>query len=187
MSVFYNTFRNFIYLQPSDEFRLTIRGAFPVYRYVAANADIAGLSLKSNLEINKNLLWSNTFNYTYGQNQTMGHGLIRIPPLNAVSNISYTISKSAWFEEMKLGTEISYTAMQNRVNEKEDFLLPPDSYVLFNGFLKIKWKTNSKNDIDLVIKGENLLNTNYRDYLNRLRYFADELGRNIYVNINIKF
>ncbi|MFZ1525811.1 MAG: carboxypeptidase-like regulatory domain-containing protein [Saprospiraceae bacterium] len=187
MSLFYNKFRNFIYLQPSDEFRLTIRGAFPLYRYVAANADIAGLSLKSNLEINKNLLWSNTFNYTYGQNRTMGHGLIRIPPLNAVSNISYTISKSAWFEEMKLGTEISYTAKQNRFNEKEDFLLPPESYVLFNGFLKMKWKTNSKNDIDLVIRGENLLDTSYRDYLNRLRYFADEMGRNIYVNINIKF
>jgi hypothetical protein len=47
--------------------------------------------------------------------------LIRIPPLNALSNLSYTFGKSALFEEMKLGAEVSYTAMQNRVNVKEDF------------------------------------------------------------------
>lgn len=187
ISLFFNKFWNFIYLQPSDEFRLTIRGAFPVFKYVGADVNMAGISMKSNLEISEHLLWSNALHYTYGQNLSLNQGLIRIPPLNALSNLSYTFGKSALFEELKLGAEVSYTAMQNRVNVTEDFLLPPDSYFLVSGFLKIKWKTKSKNDIDLIIRGENLLNDTYRDYLNRLRYFADEMGRNIYFNININF
>ena len=154
---------------------------------MGADVNMAGISIKSNLEINKHLLWSNELHYTYGQNLSLNQGLIRIPPLNALSNLSYTFGKSSLFQEMKLGAQVSYTAMQNRVNEKEDFLLPPDSYILMSGFVKIKWKTKSNNDIDLIIRGENLLNEIYRDYLNRLRYFADEMGRNIYFNININF
>ena len=77
--------------------------------------------------------------------------------------------------------------MQTRVNEAEDFLIPPGSYFLYTALIKIKWKTQTKNEIDFIIRGENLLNTRYRDYLNRLRYFADDLGRNIYVNINFNF
>ncbi|MBK8625953.1 MAG: hypothetical protein IPN86_10440 [Saprospiraceae bacterium] len=56
-----------------------------------------------------------------------------------------------------------------------------------NAFIRAKWKTTKQNDLDLIVRCENLLNSTYRDYLNRLRYFADEMGRNIYVSINMSF
>ena len=33
----------------------------------------------------------------------------------------------------------------------------------------------------------NILNTRYRDYLNRFRYFSDEQGRSIAIRINVPF
>ncbi|MBK8624928.1 MAG: hypothetical protein IPN86_05030 [Saprospiraceae bacterium] len=187
MAFFYNKFWQYIYLQPTDELRLTIRGAFPVFRYVGADVNMAGFSFKSNWNINHKLLWSNAIHYTYAQNLTLDQGLIRIPPLNTVSNISYTLGKSKAYSEMKIGTELSYTAKQTSVNVKEDFLSPPESYFLINAFIRAKWKTTKQNDLDLIVRCENLLNSTYRDYLNRLRYFADEMGRNIYVSINMSF
>jgi len=43
------------------------------------------------------------------------------------------------------------------------------------------------NRISLGISANNLLNTRYRDYMNRFRYFADEMGRNISVRATIPF
>jgi iron complex outermembrane receptor protein len=33
----------------------------------------------------------------------------------------------------------------------------------------------------------NLLNTNYRDYLNRQRFFADDLGRNFTLQLKLNY
>jgi iron complex outermembrane recepter protein len=187
ISLFFNRFWNYIYLQPADELRLTIRGAFSVFKYVGADVNMAGSSIKSNFEINSRFQWSNAIHYTYAQNLTLNQGLIRIPPLSITSNLNYTIGKSKLYHEMKSGIELNYTARQSRVNVREDFLAPPDGYILTNVFMRIKWKTKKQNDLDLIIRCENLWNTSYRDYLNRLRYFADEVGRNIYFNFNISF
>ena len=39
---FYHYFQNFIYLKPSGETQLSIRGAFPVFNYVQTNARFLG-------------------------------------------------------------------------------------------------------------------------------------------------
>jgi iron complex outermembrane receptor protein len=186
-SVYFNRFWNFIYLQPTNELRLTIRGAFPVFRYVGADVAMAGWNIKSSYEINDQLQWVNALHYTYGQNLTINQGLIRVPPLNASSNLTYTLKKSKLYNELKIGVDIIYTAKQTRSNPSEDFLEPPDGYFLSNLFLRAKWKTKRQSDIDVIIKAENLMDVKYRNYLNRLRYFADEMGRNIYITCNLNF
>jgi iron complex outermembrane receptor protein len=37
------------------------------------------------------------------------------------------------------------------------------------------------------MKAENILNTIYRDYLNRWRYYANDLGRNFIMQLNYNF
>ena len=44
---------------------------------------------------------------------------------------------------------------------------------------------NQSITFNLVV--DNLLNTTYRDYLNRFRYYSDELGRNISLKIKVPF
>jgi iron complex outermembrane receptor protein len=39
--------------------------------------------------------------------------------------------------------------------------------------------------LDIGLSGTNLLNTSYRDYLNRFRYFADERGRNLVLRVRV--
>jgi iron complex outermembrane receptor protein len=83
-----------------------------------------------------------------------------------------------------LGT--SFIDRQYRTPTNVDYVAAPNAYVLMNfdmGFvLPIK---NQSITFNLVV--DNLLNTTYRDYLNRFRYYSDELGRNISLKIKVPF
>lgn len=41
--------------------------------------------------------------------------------------------------------------------------------------------------IDISLAADNIFNIDYRNYLNRLRYFAGETGRNIRVELSYLF
>jgi len=45
----------------------------------------------------------------------------------------------------------------------------------------------SGNRLNIFLRIDNLFNVSYRDYLNRLRYFADELGINVIMGLNLNF
>jgi iron complex outermembrane recepter protein len=42
-----------------------------------------------------------------------------------------------------------------------------------------------KQAVEISLSGNNLLNVSYRDYLNRFRYFGDEMGRNIVLRLRL--
>jgi iron complex outermembrane receptor protein len=65
-----------------------------------------------------------------------------------------------------------------------DISSTPSTYSIFG--LNISSAFN-KGKLQLELNVENLLNTSYREHLNRLRYFADELGRNINFKIKINY
>ncbi|MEL6188262.1 MAG: hypothetical protein AAFU79_26855, partial [Myxococcota bacterium] len=61
-----------------------------------------------------------------------------------------------------------------------------DGYHLVGAGLSLPLEVSGA-DLTLSIVGQNLLDEAYRDYLGRLRYYADERGRNITVRLNIPF
>jgi len=46
---------------------------------------------------------------------------------------------------------------------------------------------SNKTSLNIGLGINNLLDTNYREYLNRLRYFADDLGRNITLQLTLNY
>ena len=72
------------------------------------------------------------------------------------------------------------------VNPEEDFTGTPASYSLFDINYAFKQKV-SKYQLQFLFKVENVLDTRYRDYLNRMHYFADEIGRNVSMKVQFIF
>lgn len=66
------------------------------------------------------------------------------------------------------------------VNDATDFDIapPPDGYLLTN----VYWLTHF-HGLTINVEVRNLLNVKYRSYTDRLRYFADELGRNFILSL----
>ena len=60
-----------------------------------------------------------------------------------------------------------------------DFKDAPSGYFLFD----LAWRFKLE-DFEAGLSIQNVFNTRYRNYLNEMRYFADEPGRNFLLTIN---
>lgn len=175
---------NFIYLEPKPgEFVLTVRGAFPLQQYVQTDAQLVG--------------FDGTVNYDFATdlNATLSYSMVRANDLNKNEaiiwmpadryNFSLRRSFSGKFSPFIEGS-ISYVARQGRVSDDRDFTAAPDAYQLIDLAFGASTTVGS-NNLNLFIDVENLMDTSYRDYMNRLRYYADELGRNISIRFQYQF
>ncbi len=179
-------FKDYIFLNPQDEFRLTIRGAFPVFKYEQTDARIYGLDVSGHYKLSESLGLKATYSYIRGMDLEHNMPLLFMPSNNVTTRLNYTISKWKGLENIEFELSNKYVFRQNNLLEGQDFALPPDSYNLI-GFQMSGDLQLPKSRLRLFAKADNLLNVAYRDYLNRLRYFADDLGINISLGLSLKF
>jgi len=67
-----------------------------------------------------------------------------------------------------------------------DYMASPSGYALVNLATGFSY-TGDKVRYDFRLAAENVLNTSYREYTNRFRYYANELGRNFILSIHCVF
>lgn len=188
---YFQSIADYIYLQPQDEYVYTIRGAFPLFKYEQALVNISGLDLTSKYSIGSGWSLSYILSLIKGKNIDKGTVLINLPSSNMKAELKYEHSKTINLGKLKLENsgfdiEADYTTQQKQITEELDFVAAPEDYLL----LHLKYFTTlqmKKRRLRFQLQVRNLLNTTYRDYLNRQRYFADELGRNISLGLQLKF
>lgn len=177
---------NFIYLQPQRDFLLTIRGAFPYFKFEQTQALLYGTDVLVSIEPGERLKIINKFSFVRGIDQTNDIPLVFIPPASVSSALKITLPDAGRFEDNTFKLEVEHTAQQRNLLPEQDFVIPPAGYTLLNASVDTQFKIN-KYYISLGLAASNLLNTSYRNYLNRLRYFADDVGRNITLQTKITF
>ncbi len=188
---YFQQFSDYIYLNPEDEFRLTIRGAFPVFKYQQTDATILGFDAASQYSFSETLIAQAKFSYIKGKDLDNNQPLVFIPPSRLYGSLTYRFKNAIRLpkmnlEDVELEMNNNYVFRQNDILPEQDFLETPNAYNL----LGLKASSNiilPKVKLRLSIKVDNLLNSRYRDYLNRQRYFADENGRSIVLGLNLKF
>ena len=170
-------FDGYIYLQPQQALRLTIRGAFPVFTYEQCNARLLGGDAVIKYEISERLNVESSWGYIHGQNTTQNLPLNFMPPLNVQNTFDYEVAQWKNWRNVNLSILHRYTAQQWNWSSSLDLIEPPESYHIFDLYISATLKVvNYKPQFRMGI--ENIFNTSYRDYLNRQRYFANDLGRN---------
>jgi iron complex outermembrane receptor protein len=194
-----NHISNFIYLSPTG-IEYTIRGSFPVYKYMHANAVLAGIDVHADWNIIPNLKYSFNGTYVYGQNNDADTPLIDMPPLNLTNTLRYTkeewqhlfmeLRSEAVFAQSRYPDTNFYTDVPHDgelVPVLVDISTPPPGYHLlhFTSGIQFKAFKNSTASVGLAIN--NIFNTNYRDYLNRQRLYTDEVGRNFQLQIKFNY
>jgi len=83
--------------------------------------------------------------------------------------------------DLSAGIQVRQVLRQDQ-SPAEDFAPPPPGYVIVG--LTAEW---SRGKTRIIAGVDNLLNQSYREYLDRLRYFADAPGRNIYLKTYVHF
>jgi iron complex outermembrane receptor protein len=103
-------------------------------------------------------------------------------PANRFDNgLKFTLPKNVVIE-----TNAVYTMRQTRTNANVDYAAAPNAYTLFSCNIS-KTFNIKKTKMATVVGCNNILNKVYRDYMNSLRYYADDLGRNIHIKLKLTF
>ncbi len=186
LSPYVNTIRNYILLQPEQQARLTIRGAFPVFSYKQTNALISGLDFDLKYDVIKSIAFAHRTSFLYGRDLSAKDDLIFMPPVQFNNTITFQTGAINKFENLYLTFNYVSVLTQYWYPEGIDFTLPPRGYNLFNVYTGINLPFNNQ-QLSLIFQIENVFNVAYRDYLNRFRYFADNMGRNFSIKIKYHF
>ena len=167
---------NFINLEPQPEFRLTLRGAFPLFQYRGVDASLWGTKVSILAQLGAADLTTQVA-YVRGRNRTDELPLVYLPPLNWRTTLAVLVG------EWRLATTVLLVAQQSNLAPEQDFLPAPPGYGLFD--LQVSrtfdWGTRQ---LIVMAEAENALNTSYRDYLDRQRYFADAPGRSLNIRLS---
>ena len=183
---YYQKIDNYIFLNPQDEIRLTIRGAFPVFKYEQTDARLIGFDLAATYMVTERFNITGKYSYLNGYDLTNSLPLVYMPSNNLYAALNYQIPKFKKFQNLEFQINNRFVFEQKNLLPSQDFLAPPNSYYLVG--LKVSAeKQLRKLRLNMFVRAENLLNETYRDYLNRQRYFADDLGFNLILGINISF
>ncbi|EIM72847.1 TonB-dependent receptor [Nitritalea halalkaliphila LW7] len=199
-SAYANYIGNFIYWRPIGVVG-TLRGPMPTYIFTQADAFFTGADVQVEWQHTSN--WSSKFggSYIWSWNVERDEPLINQPPIHINYELNYKNTNVGPFDRVEFSLQPSYTFRQFQAprevsirsliegtevisidSEIFDFLAPPPGYFLLNAFASAE-----KGRIGGSVMVTNALNTRYRDYLNAMRFFADDLGRNIILSIHYKF
>ena len=197
VALFFNHIRNFIYIEPNGT-EQTIRGAFPVWAYKSTTANLFGVDINWQQKITNQVNFNNKTSLIRGVDASNGRNLIDIPAANTQNTVGYTNKK---WHRFNASLESNFVFKQNlfpnnnfevfipttNSNRLLDISATPSSYHLLNFNTDLTFKITKKTNVTIGLTVTNILNTNYRSYLNRLRYFADDLGRNYVLQLKFKY
>lgn len=178
VSPYLSYIRNYIYLEPQQEYEITIRGAFPVFRYRQQDVLIPGLDAElSFYPIIDFIKLEAQYSFIRMSEPFGKYDLPGTPPNRL--KLGAGIERSAWgkLENVYLGLNWTYVGEQFHVNPDIDFAPPPLAYHLLNLDCSAEWRVKSRR-MGAGLQAINLTNSSYRDYLDRFRYFSDSQGIN---------
>ena len=197
LAPFANYINNFLLIEPTGSIQ-TIRGNFPIWEYRQTDARLLGIDIDNSIALTKHFSLTNQLSVVKGRDRKRQLPLINIPPVSTRNRISYSNDK---WHHFSFWVESQYVFEQNEFPDtnfdifvpslNEDVLVdvstPPPAYHLINLRGQLELSLFSENDLELALGVQNVFNTSYRDYLNRQRFFADDQGRNVLMQVTLNY
>ena len=179
----------------------TIRGPMPVFIFDQADALFLGADLSWQRKWSDSVDGTLGMSYLWSRNTEKNEPLINQPPITINYQLEWKMREFWKVRSSRLSLRPSYTFTQfmaprtvrpedlidgtaviTTESEIFDFKDAPEGYFLFD----ITWRLQF-GQFDTGLSVQNVFNTAYRNYLNEMRYFADEPGINFLFTINYTF
>ncbi len=197
-----NYINNYIFSRPAGITR-TPRGFFVFFIYDQADALFAGVDLdvmwkhsdKIESEVRGSFLWSKQLrpsDFLAAQpTPNLGYRFTYKPSIKALQDaqlqLRFDYTLSAYQHPRTISVEEFLFAAQEGIDRFSggakdfDLLPPPPSYLLTH----VSWSHTSKRT-QWRAELRNVFDVRYRNYTDRLRYFADDLGRNFLLTCTVR-
>ena len=203
-TAYVNLIENYIYSKPGGMTR-TPRGVFVYFLYDQADALFWGADVSAKWQHNAQLSSTLKGSYLWAKQIDPVDFFAGLPPANLRYELGFT-PKQKWLKNSIFKLNLDYTFEQtqhprvlsveeflNAFQDEElnrfaddasdfDILAPPPAFLLAHFSYQSAWK-----QLSWRFQVKNIFNTSYRNYTDRLRYFADDLGRNFVLSLGYKF
>lgn len=186
VTAYYYYMQDFIYLQPVQPPTLTIRGAFPTFAFRQGNTDIKGVDADLEVDLTEHLVLGGKMMMLWSWNYTLNDWQVLMPSNRYDASLTYNFSDRRWIKTPYMSIAMQYVDKQWNAPQSGDYAPPPGAYMLFGLEAGCSFMIRGQ-QLDVSLAVTNLLDTPYRDYLNRFRYFADEAGRNVVLRLKWPF
>ena len=162
-------FRNDLdnYIIPRNSGEINFATFLPIYKTEGVSALLYGFENRIDWSICRHFQVSNTVSFTRGKFKDGGN-LPQIPPLKGLTEIKY---KS---DDLNVGASAEWAFNQNKLDEFEE---PTDGYFVLNLFIQYSI-IGQHNTSNLGLNIDNILNTEYRNHLSRVKSILPEAGIN---------
>jgi iron complex outermembrane recepter protein len=188
LMLYYNNIRDFIYIDPLNSVKVTVRGPFPAYLYRQANARLYGLDAMVSLplwgalsvELQGALLWADRLLDSIGEKGPRYDPLPLMPSNRAQYGLKWQKN------DLLVRAYAQSVARQHRVPAAGLLRPAPDGYTLFGLEIQQRLQRGTK-QWEIALSVQNLFNTRYREYLNFFRFYADEPGTNVGAKVKYIF
>lgn len=175
----------YIYDEPTHDFRVTLSGEYPIFRYKQSNAFFRGIDLTASYtllprlsyHLSGSMIWANEL----GSRQFFPY----IPPLRLSQSLSW--SPRVGSSQLELSLSHRFVDRQHRFDAQTDLTVSPPAYQLWG--IEAGWTMELKNGnrLRLLLDVDNLFNREYKEYTNRARYYSHDAGRDIRLSLHWTF
>ncbi|MEO0341342.1 MAG: TonB-dependent receptor, partial [Bacteroidota bacterium] len=203
-TAYINYIENYIYSKPGGLTR-TARGVFVYFIQDQTDALFWGLDLSAKVRHSSQLSSTIKGSYLWAKQIERDDFFAGLPPANLRYEFAYK-PKIKWFENTSFSLNLAYNfeqmqhpriltvqeflfafqddALNRFADDAKDFdiLDPPSAFFLAHFSYQSSWK-----NLTWRFQVKNIFDTSYRQYTDRMRYFADDLGRNFVVSLGYKF
>ncbi|RAI94054.1 TonB-dependent receptor [Algoriphagus yeomjeoni] len=184
-TAYLNPIQDYIFLNPTGETYVSLRGTFNVYEYLQANAFFYGFDFAGSYEFTDKISGYLKGSIVQAKNTEDDSYFPFIPSNRMDWGLSYNFAKDIDPKTNKITISNVLVAKQNREPDFDIAPAPP-AYALFN-LAYTKQVNIGENKMNLGLQVQNVFNTEYKDYMNRFRYFTYDMGRNVLLKINYEF
>ena len=188
--------KNYIYDYPTGEVRTLFSGVYPIFQYTQADAFFRGVDLEARLPLIKwhrlngyELRYELKSSVVFANEMQTKRYFPFIPAPRLSQQLKWYIDPNGGLlRNFVVGIGHTFVAKQTRFEPSQE-LVPttPDAYHLFEANIGTTLKIGDQQTLGIRVSAENLLNTEYKEYTNRFRYYAHDLGRNVFVRLNYNF
>ena len=192
VTLYQTTFDEYIYQTPIPEV-LSVRGLFPSFRFQQTDARFRGADLLATFRLWPVLTLGLKAATVVERDLARDDYLILAPADRAETWLRYeqppatAPHRLGGFYAQAGAQAVARQTRTPRPENGQDYQAPPAGYGLLNAEAGLVLGPATRHPLSIGVSGTNLLNARYRDYLNRYRYYLDELGRNVTVRLKLNF
>lgn len=185
LDVYAQYLHNYIYTRPDGNFRQTIAGTYPIFRYEQTNALFTGADLSGTYTFLAHLSYQLNAAVVRARDLSEDKYLPYIPSDKVTHSLKFDLNPDQQNTAyLQLGH--SLVRRQTRYEPESDYAAPPPGYQLIQLAAGARFKFAAR-ELGLNLTVDNLFNTAYKDYMNRYRYYTHDMGRNITLRLAYKF